>query len=131
MTEIELYRYYMELGRKASEIESERRAIRESEIIPLLDAGVVLGENGKYLKLTYKARTAFDVDTAIQLGYLTPAQVAECSKTTGWKEVRETKMDETEAEREAAINAMRARLSVSIGGVPTFDGEPVKVEVKA
>ena len=131
MNEVELYRRYMELGKIASDAEAERKNLRDTEIAGLLESGVVMGENGRYLKYRYDTRTSFDLETALTLGYLTKEQAEECTKVKVIKVLYETKMEEAEAEREAAINAMRARLYVSIGGVPTFDGEPVKVEVKA
>ena len=110
MNEVELYRRYMELGRIASDAEAERKNLRDTEIADLLESGVVMGENGKYLKYRYDTRTSFDLETALSLGYLTKEQAAECTKVKVVKVLYETKMEEAEAEREARMNALVSRL---------------------
>lgn len=102
--EVLLYRRYIALGRTSSDADAERKAIKESEIEPLMADGVVFGENGRYLKHSYDTRVDFDWKRAMYDGVIPKDKALDYLKVQTIRVLRDTKMDEDEAEVQAAMN---------------------------
>ena len=105
--ETRIYRRYMELGRIASDASAERKAIKETDIDPMLDEGVVFGDRNRCLRRDYSVRTDFDWKKAIADGKI-PADVAkEYTKISVVVTLRDAKTDEDETDVERRRNIIR------------------------
>lgn len=103
-TEVLIYRRYTQLKTQAKHLMDEADAIKETEIIPEMECGVVFSEGDGYLRFEYSTEARFDFQAAYKNGHISEEVWKQYSSVSVTRKVMTRKLkDDTQAQAEQQL----------------------------